>query len=386
MPIVNCPDCNGIVSDAAPACPHCGKPEPAKSLRKKSLRKKSLRKKATTQAKVIKHTTAAQKGNPVDQNKLGNELFEQGDFKKAFTWRNKAAKQGYPKSMHSVGLSYLNGKGITKNPRKAVDWFKKAVKLKYKPSHLVLGQCYSDGNGSLRDYPKAAETWRRGGELGDADCAFLAGRIYGGQEENTDFDVDYTIAIKCYKRAIALRFKSIKGRSAEDNLAIVELKRTEEKTNQGTTGHQRNENSYISHQPRAKPKLIFRSKPEPPTPEQINPKLSTQLATAGGFPWFTLKVSDEYGSVNINGIFTWVLLIMCSLGIIVILPFDASVDGKPNQSKYTEKGRSSPKYCTEPGCTKIEGWTVKGTGMCSEHAKYHHDRYERAKKLDAKRN
>ena len=272
MPIVNCPDCNGIVSDAAPACPHCGKPEPAKALKKKSAKKQSL-----AHAKVIKFTAEAQTGDPVAQNKLANELFKLGDFKKALTWYRKAAKQGYPKSMHNLGLSYLNGKGVTKDSRKAFDWFKKAVKLEFVAAHLLLGQCYNDGDGTLRDYPKAAETWKRGAELGNADCAFLAGCIYGGQEECMFFDVDYTIAIKCYKRAIALKFKSIEGRSAKANLAIVKLKKTEGENNQGTTGHQKDENPYISVLPRSKPKT--RREPEPPTLEQLN----AQLAAAGGF-------------------------------------------------------------------------------------------------------
>lgn len=32
MPIVNCPDCGGKVSDSAPSCPHCGMPDPANSI------------------------------------------------------------------------------------------------------------------------------------------------------------------------------------------------------------------------------------------------------------------------------------------------------------------------------------------------------------------
>jgi hypothetical protein len=29
MALVTCPDCNGSVSDVAPACPHCGRPNTA---------------------------------------------------------------------------------------------------------------------------------------------------------------------------------------------------------------------------------------------------------------------------------------------------------------------------------------------------------------------
>lgn len=31
MPTIKCPDCHGLVSDQAPACPHCGRPMKAQA-------------------------------------------------------------------------------------------------------------------------------------------------------------------------------------------------------------------------------------------------------------------------------------------------------------------------------------------------------------------
>jgi TPR repeat protein len=58
-------------------------------------------------------------------------MYEKGqgtkqNYKKAYKWFKKSAKQGDARAQYHLGQMYLEGLGVEVNPSKAEVWFKKA--------------------------------------------------------------------------------------------------------------------------------------------------------------------------------------------------------------------------------------------------------------------
>ena len=49
------------------------------------------------------------------------------NYKKAFEWYKKAAKQGFAKAQYNLGIMYQNGQGVDVNYKKAFEWYEKAA-------------------------------------------------------------------------------------------------------------------------------------------------------------------------------------------------------------------------------------------------------------------
>ena len=49
------------------------------------------------------------------------------DLEKAAKYYLKAANLGHPQAMFNVGVMYLNGEGVTKNPQQGINWLQKAA-------------------------------------------------------------------------------------------------------------------------------------------------------------------------------------------------------------------------------------------------------------------
>jgi TPR repeat protein len=80
------------------------------------------------------------------------------DYRKAYKWFLKAAKQSDASSQYYLGNIYYFGEGIKQDYRKAYKWFLKAAKQSDAHSQYALGEIYSEGNGVAQDYVKA-EYW-----------------------------------------------------------------------------------------------------------------------------------------------------------------------------------------------------------------------------------
>ena len=124
--------------------------------------------------------------------------FEQ-DYKKAVYWFKLSADQGYEVAQYSLGITYLNGKGIPKDQEKgmfylkqaaekgyamaqceigriylnlnrydeAFPWLSLAAEQGYATAQTFLGFCYSLGNGTKRDKKKARYWMQKAAEQGD---------------------------------------------------------------------------------------------------------------------------------------------------------------------------------------------------------------------------
>eukprot|EP01080_Neovahlkampfia_damariscottae_P007537 gene7537-11861_t len=78
----------------------------------------------------------------VEHFKLGEELFQQGNFVKAEKYLLKAADSGHAKSTRLMGNFYALGLTGESSLKKAENWFKKAVKLGDDVSLSNLGSIY----------------------------------------------------------------------------------------------------------------------------------------------------------------------------------------------------------------------------------------------------
>lgn len=72
---------------------------------------------------IRKYTPAAEHGDALAQYRLGQAYASHWQFPQANLWYQKSALQGNPNAMYSLGVNYLNGAGMPKNPIEALAWF-----------------------------------------------------------------------------------------------------------------------------------------------------------------------------------------------------------------------------------------------------------------------
>jgi len=70
----------------------------------------------------------------------------------------KLAEKGESNAQYQLGMRYVNGEGISKDPQKAVSWFKKAAEQNNPQAQYQLGKMYKEGIGVNPD-PKQAKHW-----------------------------------------------------------------------------------------------------------------------------------------------------------------------------------------------------------------------------------
>ncbi|MFT5730091.1 MAG: TPR repeat protein [Desulforhopalus sp.] len=126
---------------------------------------------------------AAVLGHPGAQSSVGS-IYTSGlweinqDYKKAVMWYRKAAEQGYPEALYSLGLMYANGQGVTQDYMKAVMWYRKAAEQGDSNAQNSLGDMYADGQGVTQDYMKAVMWYRKAAEQGDSNAQCLLGLMH----------------------------------------------------------------------------------------------------------------------------------------------------------------------------------------------------------------
>ena len=69
----------------------------------------------------------------------------------------KKAEQGNTEAQLQLGLAYYNGNGISKNYRKAYSWFQKAAEQGHAEAEFMLGEMLRSGKKIGKDLKKAFE-------------------------------------------------------------------------------------------------------------------------------------------------------------------------------------------------------------------------------------
>lgn len=115
--------------------------------------------KQDTTAALQWYLKAAQAGNPVAQNKVGN-FYRDGrgttqNKEKAMQWYLQAAQQEDSDAQTNIALLYLNGEGVEKNYQLAMKWLLSAAESGNTNAMLQIARMYGQGLGVHEDQKKA---------------------------------------------------------------------------------------------------------------------------------------------------------------------------------------------------------------------------------------
>lgn len=75
--------------------------------------------------------TLAEKRNAAAQVWLARALFRTNELEEAIVWLERAADQGHPEARALLGLSYLTGRAVRRNPQEALKWLRPAAAAGY---------------------------------------------------------------------------------------------------------------------------------------------------------------------------------------------------------------------------------------------------------------
>lgn len=89
---------------------------------------------------------------------------------KAAYWLGKASKQGHAKAQFKLGMYYLKGTGLARNPQTAFSWFNKAAQKGISGAQFNLAIMYEKGEGTTPSTKKALHWYESASNLGNANA------------------------------------------------------------------------------------------------------------------------------------------------------------------------------------------------------------------------
>src|SRR6476620_6546839 len=97
----------------------------------------------------------AEAGDADSQVELGLRYLDGKDVPKnpveAVKWFRKAAEQNLAKAQFNLAVGYYNGEGVAKDPVEAVKWYRKAAEQNLAEAQYNLGVGYYNGEGVAKD-------------------------------------------------------------------------------------------------------------------------------------------------------------------------------------------------------------------------------------------
>lgn len=110
-----------------------------------------------------------------------------------------AEQDSMPYAMNALGLAYLKGTGVQRNPQEAMHWLEEAGKCGIAEAYHNIGAAYKRGiYGVRQDLTKAYEAFYKGALLGSKVCSYDAGfMLYKG----LGCQQSYTKAIELFEAA-----------------------------------------------------------------------------------------------------------------------------------------------------------------------------------------
>jgi len=143
----------------------------------------------------------------------GLKAYRAGDHATAARIWQQDAEAGEPAAQRNLGLLYLNGQGVARNPQQAAFWFTRSADQGFAPAAANLADMYLRGRGVPGDRRKAAEYMRIAAEGGLPESQHNMGIFY---EHGVGVAKDEDTAVFWYRRAAAQNF----AKSA-DRLAVL---------------------------------------------------------------------------------------------------------------------------------------------------------------------
>ena len=154
------------------------------------------------EAAILLLQEAADQGDPVAQNKLGN-CYSNGwgveqDYEEALKWYHLAADQGYENSMTNIGQFYAHGMGVDQDYEEAINYYQRAAEKGEPIAQYLLGVSYQYGFGVEQDYEEAVKYYKLAADQGNAAAQYNLGICY---EEGKGVPQDDKEAVRYYKLA-----------------------------------------------------------------------------------------------------------------------------------------------------------------------------------------
>lgn len=158
-----------------------------------------------TLIRIIALTFAVTAALPASADfRRGVEAFQAGNHAEAARFWRSSAEAGEPASQRNLGLLYLEGLGVEKDPARAARWFRLAAEQSFAPAAAHLSVLYLQGLGVPQDRGKAAEYMRIAAEGGLAESQYNLGLFY---ERGIGVEKDEDAAIFWHRRAAGQGFE-----------------------------------------------------------------------------------------------------------------------------------------------------------------------------------
>lgn len=135
---------------------------------------------AATLQEVLK--LRAERGDVNAQYALGLEYGKTRQFQDSNKWYFLAAGQGHARAQHILGVRYVFGQGVERDPEEASLWFGKAAAQGEPNSQFSLGLRYVRGDSVPQDFAMAVRWFRLAADQGHAEAQRSLGRRYASGE------------------------------------------------------------------------------------------------------------------------------------------------------------------------------------------------------------
>ena len=110
---------------------------------------------------LLWRTKAAEHGFKWAQNYLARHYLARQDYRRGFSWAEKAAQDNYAPGLVTLGTVYSLGQGVATNYAKAAKCFQSAAKQGESDALWKLGVCYEAGLGIAKNLGKAKELYAK---------------------------------------------------------------------------------------------------------------------------------------------------------------------------------------------------------------------------------
>lgn len=108
----------------------------------------------------------------------GLKLYKDGKIAEALPLLESDARAGEREAAHALGMLYLNGDGVERNPAMAAGWFHRASANGHANAALNLGNAYRLGLGVPKNVNEAVRWYEVSADRGAPEAAFALSRMY----------------------------------------------------------------------------------------------------------------------------------------------------------------------------------------------------------------
>ena len=130
-------------------------------------------------------------------------------YPESVEWTQKAVAQGLSEAEQHLGLLYLEGKGVAKDPVEALKWFETAGEHGLAEASQRAGLMHYLGEDVPQNYDKAREWFSLAAQMGDAKAQMFLGDMY---EKGAGVAADSKAARRWFRKAAEQGLAQAQGR------------------------------------------------------------------------------------------------------------------------------------------------------------------------------